>query len=120
MIVVHLPDQQARGGVARRIADHHGRNQISCFSFKDQVAIAVPVSRHHRQAARHGFDDDQAEGLLNVIDQRCEEVRRLPDSEAETRVGAIDHGDAYVGCKHAGAVKKCTPDLRRGGPTREQ
>ncbi len=63
------------------------------------VAVAVPVGDHDRQPRRHRLHRGQAEGLLDVVGQRGEQVGRRPGPAADLRIASVHdmHRDVGAG-----------------------
>ena len=80
----------------------------------DEVAVAVPVRSDDRKAARHGLDDDEAEGFLEVVRQRHREVRRPPHAEPSLGVHAVDERHLHAGAKARAPSMKASRISRFG------
>jgi hypothetical protein len=69
---------------------HQRADQDAVLAVPHRLAIAVPVGRNDRQAGRHRLDRRKAERLLDVVDQRGEEIADRPDVGAHLGVAAVE------------------------------
>ena len=69
------------------------RDQDPILAVTYRIAIAVPIAAHRRQTRGHRFNRRQTETLLNVIDQRDEDIRARPERIREIWGVILDKTD---------------------------
>ena len=83
---------------------HPGGNAETVHSVAHGVLVAVPVGDHDGQPGGHRLDRREAEGLLDVVRQRHEQIGRCPGLAATIRVLAIGEQRPHVGAGPRGTV----------------
>jgi hypothetical protein len=69
----------------------------------DGIAVAVPVGHHHWEPRRHGLEQRQSEGFLNIVGERGENIGGIPDRFADMGVAAIQGFDLSLTDTDGGA-----------------
>ena len=95
---------------------HPGGNAETVHSVAHGVLVAVPVGDHDGQPGGHRLDRREAEGLLDVVRQRHEQIGRCPGLAATIRVLAIGEQRPHVGAGPRGTVGERLLDVLGGEP----
>ena len=93
-----------------------GGNQDALDPVAHGRAVAVPVADHDRQARGHRLDRRDAEGLLDIVDQRQEDVGGGPQVFQARAVVAVDEAHLDVGGVPARGLLVELPVLLAGKP----
>ena len=99
----HFRFRRQRQIAARLCQRHPGRNGEAVDAGAHRVAVAVPIGNHRRQPRRHRLDGGQAEGFLDVVGKRGEDIGREPDPEADVGLAAIEENAVHGRTKCAQA-----------------